>query len=375
MVPGQEKAPQLAGREASEKSMQVDWVSGFVTAPAALSPGYDAGRYLKLSPGGVVEREWSSRLHVEDDSGSFSRSFVVGTPTAGSIYLSGNPVKLLQGHNAFGSCDAVGLFLEAGIFVRQCAGLFPGPDTWRSCQFVGPRFTRVDLTRSYRFQSQAEAQAWIRTVAGSSRDRRGAATLKGSSTATFGKGSSRWSAVIYEKQGELLHRLKERMHGVPSSVLDWAAGVVRFEFRLRSPELVKWPDDVAALTGSTANAAALRLWQAYFDRLTFNGNATMIDSDLIERAMPAHLRTKLAAWRGGADLRELMSRPTFYRVRREILKLAGVDVSMPPPSRDEVSACTATMLDPAGWDPEPLDAHYVEPRRELFGQYGKADGV
>lgn len=346
--------------------MQVDWVSGFVETPPAFYPGYSAGRYLRIGPAGDVEREWASRLHVEDGSGSFSRSFMVGTPTAGKLFLSGNPVKLLQGHNAFGSCDAFGLFFEAGQFVRRHAGLFPGPETWRSCQFVGPRFTRVDLTRSYRFRTQAEAQAWIRTVAGSARDRRGAAKLNGCSTAVFGEGSSRWSFVIYEKQSELLHRMRERFHGVPSSVLDWSAGVVRFELRLRSLELDKWPRHVARLRGASSRAAALELWHEYYSRITFNGNAAMCEQDLIERAMPAHLRTKLAAWRGGADLRELMSRPTFYRVRRDILVLAGVDVSVPPPSRGgvvEVDAVAA--LDPAGWDPEPLAAHYVEPDHQL----------
>lgn len=351
--------------------MQVDWVSGFVEAPPALSPRYDAGRYLKLSPGGEVEREWSAKQHVEDASGSFTRSFVVGTPGPGKLYISGNPVKLLQGHNAFGSCDAVCLFLEAGIFVREKVGLFPGPSTWSACEFAGPRFTRIDVTRSYRFPTQAEAQAWIRTVAGTARDRRGGATLKGSSSATFGNGSSRWSAVIYEKQSELLHRMRERLHGVPSEVLDWSQGVVRFEFRLRTPELEKWPDQVRRLSGSGSVSAARELWEAYFARITFNGNAAMLDADLIERALPAHLRTKLGAWRSGMDLREVMSVRTFYRTRRELLDAIGVDVASPPPPREEAASVAGHVaLDPSGWDPEPLRSHLVEPRGELAGQYG-----
>jgi hypothetical protein len=47
--------------------MQVDWVSGFVETPPEFYPGYSAGRYLKINPSGEVEREWASRLHVEDD--------------------------------------------------------------------------------------------------------------------------------------------------------------------------------------------------------------------------------------------------------------------------------------------------------------------
>jgi hypothetical protein len=351
--------------------MQVDWVSGFVEAPPQLSPGYDAGRIIRLGPGGNVEREWSSRLSVEDDAeSSFSRKFTVATPTRGSLYLSGNPVKLLQGHNAFGSCDAVGLFFEAGQFVREHAGLFPGPSTWRACQFAGPRFTRIDVTRSYRFPSQAAALAWIRTVAGTARDRRGAAKLSGGSTVVFGQGSARWSAVIYAKQDELLARLRDRSYGVPSDVLDWAAGVVRFEFRLRSEELQKHSALVAGLTGPTARHAALGLWSEYFGRLVFNGNAVMTSDDLIERQLSPHLRIKLQAWRGGADLRETLSRRSFYRVRRDLLQLCGVDIASPPPTRDQVEPVgSSVVLDPAGWDPEPIAAHSREPRSHLVRQY------
>src|SRR5699024_9436477 len=137
--------------------MQIDWLTASASTPPQLSPGYDLGAMFKLGPGGELEQEWSVKRNVEDSEGSASRKFTVWTPDAGKLFISGNPVKLLQGHNLYGSCDAVGLYLEAGQFVRQNAGWFPGNRTWQACQFAGPHFTRLDLTRSYRFPSRAYA--------------------------------------------------------------------------------------------------------------------------------------------------------------------------------------------------------------------------
>ena len=348
--------------------MQIDWLTGSVETPPELSPGYDIGRYLRLGPGGELLREWSAKETVRDDEGSFSRNFTVWTPSAGKLFISGNPVKLLQGHNAFGSCDALGLYLEAGQFVRQVAGWFPGSATWESCQFSGPRFTRIDLTRSYRFPSAEYARAWLRDVASTARDRRGGSLMRGD-TVYFGKTSTRWTMKLYEKQGELLKRMREKGQGLPAGVLEWAAGVVRFELTMRSPELEKWPEPVQALRGKDARAAALQLWTAYHDRITWNGNADMSEPDLIEETLASHLRVKLAAWRSGADMRALLKKSQFYNVRRELLDAVGVDIASKPIPASGTKVEVASGLDPAGWDPEPLAAHYREPSPELAESY------
>lgn len=348
--------------------MQIDWLTGSVATPPELSPGYDIGRYLRVGPGGVVQKAWAAKETVRDDEGSFSRNFTVWTPTEGELFISGNPVKLLQGHNAFGSCDALGLFLAAGVFVRQSAGWFPGPATWESCHFAGPRFTRIDLTRSYRFPSSRYALEWLRHVAAMSRDRRGGALTKGE-TVYFGKTSTRWTMKLYEKEGELLRRMMDRFHGVPGAVREWAAGVVRFELTLRRPELEKWPALVSALRPGTGRAAALQLWTEYYDRIVWNGAMDMREPDLIEEALPSHLRLKLAAWRSGADLRSMLKKSQFYTVRRELLDAVGVDIAAPLPSVGDVTESVTAGLDPAGWDPEPLAAHYVEPDEKLAQSY------
>lgn len=90
--------------------------------------------------------------------------------------------------------------------------------------------------------------------------------------------------------------------------------------------------------------------------------------DMFEAALTPRLRMALMAWRAGNDLRALHSKSAFYRMRQELLEAVGIDIAAAPPSLGEVS--TRASLDPAGWDPEPLDAHMHAPDPELKKQYG-----
>lgn len=339
--------------------MQIDWLSFSTGTQPALCPGYTSGWQSHVDPDGEVLKRWPAFLPI---LGSYDDRILVKTPDPCSLYVTGNPVKFYQGHNLFGSADAVGLALAAGMAVRQSVGMFPGPDTFKACDFTRPKFSRVDLTRSYRFRSEADALEWIRAVAASSRSRHGAALTRGE-TVYFGQHSRRWSMKVYPKRQEL-HAHKPRsgpaLHHL-DLLSDWASGVVRFEVVLRGPELDNLPLDFDPLT----------VWQTYFDKITLNENAAMSqDRTLIEQALTPHQQTVVIAWRAGADLRALYTKPTFYRIRKQLLDALGIDIASPPVAPG-VSA-PAAGLDPAGWDPEPIRDHglYFDPNPELAGQYG-----
>lgn len=350
--------------------MQVDWLSAIVETPPQLWPGYESGRTLKLSPAGEVIENRLTAHQVEDEESS-SRNFRVWTPSPGSLYLSGNPVKLLQGHNLFGSMDLLGLYLESGHWVRQHAGLFPGPETWESCEFTSPRYSRIDITRSYRFATDAEALDYVRFVAGSAKSRHGAAKLYESGTAYLGQNSRRWSMKIYAKRQELIHGMKGAARRIkasiiPDELLDWALGIVRFELTLRGPEIAKH-----CPPGDIHEPAVLRaLHQHYFDAIQFNENAAMSTRpDLIEETLPRYLQGTVAIWRTGRDLRSLLPHNTFYRHRREILGQCGIDIAVPPTKASACLPALPTALSPDGWDPEPIASRLVEPREGLKQQY------
>jgi hypothetical protein len=356
--------------------MQIDWISAITATPPELWPGYTSGELLKVSPDGEVVDRRSSMFSVTDEDPSSSANFTVWTPNPGTLYLSGNPCKLLQRHNLWGSPDLLASYLEAGVFVRHYRGLFPGPETWKACRFTFPRFTRLDLTRSYRFKSQAEADDYVRYIAGNARSRHGAATLVGGTTAYFGQHSRRWAFKVYAKFHEvaaptptrrllsqLLSPIKPR-GALHPDLIDWSRGVVRFELTLRAPELQN--HDIAHLTSSEH---LLTLWQQYHDRILFSENTAMNTQNApLNPNLPPRLQGALSLWREGRDLRGIYSRPTFYRYRAEILKLAGIDISIPPAS--DAPSTARSALDPAGWDPEPLKAYTVPPRAELRDLYG-----
>jgi len=287
--------------------------------------------------------------------GSYDNRLLVQSRTGCDLYVSGNPVKFIQGHNLYGPCDPVGLFFDAGWEIRKAVGLFPSAATWQGNDFVGPRFTRIDLTRSYRFPTAAIARAWLRDCGGTARSRHGGALIA-DGTIYFGKTSERWTLKLYHKGDELLARKKG--HRLPDELpqreklLEWATGVVRFELTLRSKELEKI---------DVRQWQPLQVWQAYFDKVTWNQNARMLEADMFEVELPRKLRMTLELWRAGTDPRSLMGRNTFYFHRRELLKAVGVDIASPPPKKTAAAEAPALVLDPKGWDPEPLEGYVWDP--------------
>lgn len=351
--------------------MQIDWISGFIECPNWARQGiqmYDTGQILSRDPDGEVKRIGTGKVLHE---GSHDSRLMVISSMGHNLYLSGNPVKHIQGHNLFGSDDAVGLFLDAGLRVRESMGLFPSPATFTANEFTPPRFTRLDVTRSYRFPSTAHAREWLRTVASTARTRHGSALLNGD-TVYYGKGSTRWTFKIYSKFDEL--HASKKGHALSSALseraqvqlLAWSEGVVRFELTLRSEELQTYG-------GESGKFDSASVWENYYGRIKFNRNAEMKNPDLFESSYPKHLRLALFEWRSGADLRKMYSKTTFYRIRRELLDCSKIDIASPPlPESIKPAAVIADSsgLDPARWDPEPIEEHFYHPDARVKNSYG-----
>lgn len=349
--------------------MQIDWISGFIECPSWGEKGiqiYHTGQILSRDPDGRVKRIGTGKVLHE---GSHDSRIMVTSSMGHNLYLSGNPVKHIQGHNLFGSEDAVGLFLDVGIRVRESMGLFPSAATFTANKFTPPRFTRLDLTRSYRFESTGHAREWIRSVGATarSRHRHGGALLRGD-TVYFGKNSERWAFKIYCKFDEL--HAKGKGHALStnlserarSQLLAWSEGVVRFELTLRSKELEHYSATAAAFD-------SLTVWKNYYGRLTLSRNSEMANPDLLETSLPKHLRLAVIAWRSGQDLRTIYSERSFYRIRRDLLDALRVDIAAPAP-RVSKPAGHASELDLAGWDPEPIEEHFHTPDPRLKKNYG-----
>lgn len=363
-------------------TLMIDWISATTEATGALSVGYDSGYKQIIGPGGEIVNSlrngFSVRDPSEDNEPSSSRNFRVFTPDERTIYISGNPNKLLNGHNLFGSHDLSGLYLEGGTFVRTHAALFPGPETWESCRFSKPRYSRIDLTRSYRFRTNAEARDFVRFVAGSARSRHGAASMQHDGTAYLGKHSRRWTLKIYCKHQEFVSSILPKRFQKSAlsllcfndpqkaSLLDWSQGVVRFELTLRGPEL-GWLNRMSEKSAVMPDHDQLMaVWSEYYNKITFNSNNAMHQKTIIslDGLRPA-ARPIYELWALGKDVRSICSKSAFYRYRSHILKVLDVDISIPPDQGNK-EAKNAVLVD-SGWDPEPLEM--VEPRSSLKALY------
>ena len=358
-------------------AVMVDWVTAQLeVGPRWFDshPVWDSGRLLTIAPGGVARGMRPLRAAVE---GSHSSNFTWYSRTGYEMELSGNPVKWLQGHNLFGPGDPRGLFFAAGWELRGRGVPFPSPGSFVSndCRL---KFTRVDLTRSYRFPSDEDARAWIAAVGPYSKTRRGGAAFE-TDTVYFGKESRYWSMKIYLKSDEI--RSRRRGHGLPytlserdhSELHEWAVGVVRFEVTLRGREL--------ALIGEAARAGFMdpvALWQTYFERVDLMGvSVKTLDFDPLDprlSALPAGARLALVAWSMGNHAALAgVPRTTLFRYRRAIRECVGIDIAVPRPGVEPAVADVG--LDAAGWDPDPIARLMYQVDDSLIGAYGGGGGA
>ena len=343
-----------------------DWVTGRVrVAPEWVDVHgvWDSGQVRVFGPGGEVLGHFPRRSSAE---GSHSSNITFRAGLAGTeLELSGNPVKFFQGHNLFGSSDPVALFLSAGHRLRAEGLEFPSPASWRSYS-CSLSLSRVDLTRSYRFGSNGAAAAWIAAVGRYSRTRVGSGSFSGD-TLYFGKNSTYYSVKIYLKSKEMVARKKG--HLLPFSfpdpdrkeLLDWGEGVVRFEVTLRS----------RVLNTLGLDFDPMEQWLKYVGKVDFMGSPAK-SRELLERpevlGLPNPTRLALAAWvYGDSETVRSLSRPTAYRYRAQIRKAVGVDIFGPCP---EDSSELSAELDPAGWDPEPIEHLSFKPDAGLRSAYG-----
>lgn len=371
-------------------TVMIDWLTGTIETPTPLCTGYNAGYKILIDQHGQIIREEKSLLNVHDETPSFSRNFNVCTPTPQILRISGNPSKLLQGHNLFGSDDINGCFVESGDFLLKCADLFPSPENYEALRYSKPQYSRIDLTRSFRFSDPRDVPIYIREIVGTARTRSGRAKLYGSETAYFNIGSRRWGLKVYDKHAEFIKRLGKnpnRLDPRIEELIEWSRGIVRFELVLRGLEL----GDINAylMHGKVVNFD--EVFNDYFGRIQFNENLLMKKNESSKESnLKPNLRGVIALWREGKDLRTLYKKPTFYRHRQAILTAVGIDIASSPNDshaskrvgtvqkqdifdtkmvRVEPDGQFSSKLDPSGWDPEPIEPYFVKPRESLKKAY------
>lgn len=305
----------------------IDWISG--TFPFKhKNTIHDGAKVLLDAVGDVKSQILRSREFVgsyetgirvytdlmsEDDDGNFTK-----------LRFDGNPTKLFQGHNLWGTNDLHGLLLETHALLRSSIDGYIENDTDLSLVEQGAiPLRRVDINESFELASLADCLTWIRAAEHSTRlKHRGRGEMKGS-TLYFGKKSTRWATKIYAKGQEIKdHKSKQPAISGLVEPQKWADRSLRVEQVIRGPELKRRGLDLA---GNWGDNTASELHQELLQKLEFSEAMNVSPAVLDE--LPGSLRGAYALWKEGHDLRTVYSRPTFYRYRSKLLAY-GVDIAI-----------------------------------------------
>ena len=300
----------------------IDWVTAELPC---LHVPLEAGLVCKVTPHG--ELEWASPCRVKVE-GTFESSVQVrslgsdGQGKATSIHFSGNPSKFLQGHNVFGSDDLVPLVYDAYLKVCRALGLTP---TVMDCQAVRQGaygLSTIDINQSYELPTRADVLAWIRAAEYKSKTRHGRPQLKGG-TLYWGKSSQRWALKVYSKGEEIeapKHRLPLALQN--TQIAAWADNKLRLELRLKRKEMMEL-GIVQASQLTTERVKALFI--DYVRKLEMTEQIPLSSEQQMN--LPLRLQSTYVLWRDGQDLRSLLSRPTYYKHRKELLEY-GIDIAL-----------------------------------------------
>ena len=299
----------------------IDWVTAKMPCRNTLQTGCVA----KLDKEGNVEWLSQSWLPVV---GTYEATVQIKPISENMIQVSGNPAKWLQGHNLFGTNDLQYLMSEfySWLFEAMCEdGINP---TLEQIDMVEKGFytvSRVDINETWHLNSQAEVKAWIRSAGDKvSLARRGRGVFSGD-TLYWGKlkKDNYWFLKCYSKGDEINSKKSNFPQELRTpEMLEYADKALRLELTLASKALREWGLNMPC---NWLPNQAKSLLLDHIKKLEMSNNFKL-DDKLLD-SLPRRLRTYYKLWLHGEDLRQEMTKPTFYRVRRE-LKEYDIDIAL-----------------------------------------------
>ena len=307
-------------------SLMIDWVT--CRLPFTHTKEIHEDLTLRVKPSGEISLVRKDKVEI---TGSFDSSLYVSTDTDSfdvekgvfrRVLFTGNPNKFLQGHNVVGSLCLFSLLNASYRRIREYLGLSVEPVDILAISGGHFSVSRLDLTASWAVgSSSADVMAWIRACERySTLQNRGRGSFSGD-TLYFGKHSRRWALKIYSKSLELLkHPPDSSISGV-ERLLTFADNLLRIEIVFRGLEL----ETAGLKTAADIYSAKLEnVYKRYLKRLNLGQNA-MIKSVDLEQLKPRQAQI-YSLWLEGHDIRQYMSRATWYRYHRFFLDNYGINI-------------------------------------------------
>jgi II/X family phage/plasmid replication protein len=306
----------------------IDWITAKITCthnPEILSSGRSI-RTKKIDGVERLEYEICNRLKVK---GSHDSNITIRSYTEGTVEISGNPAKFLQGHNVFGTNDLKYLVakLMDKLFMMDELELKPTETEYNMIQAGKYRLSRVDVNEHFFFPSAQVARAWLRAAGNSANMKfRGAGLFK-EGTLYFTPQSRRFVPKIYFKYDEInskdkSHRLPDELLQIPELV-EYAEKSLRFEIKILSTQLNDWMLQLGCNWDATTATMLIR--EQFIDELQLSANMSL-SPNIFER-LPKNLVAPYTLWEQGHDLRQFYSKSQFYKHRKALMEYR-IDISI-----------------------------------------------
>ncbi len=302
----------------------IDWVTCKI--PFFYTGSLDAGQIISITQDGEIEYSIGKRLPVV---GSHDSKLHIRTESVDEdgqtieIFLSGNPVKFLQGHNLFGTSDLLNLMYET---ILKLSDKLQAPQPKNVLEQIRAGFytvSRIDINRMFSLSNRAEVLSFINVMASNSRTKAQSSVMKGQ-TVYFNKESKRWSIKMYSKGQEINLPRNKKAGGfiMPPELVKFADPLLRIELTLKSNEL---REIGLHLASEWRNIEELNVFTDYVERIQMASQMKI--ENLSSKIKLSGVKSTYLLWLNGEDPRLILPKNTFYRHRRTLLE-HDVDISI-----------------------------------------------
>jgi II/X family phage/plasmid replication protein len=302
----------------------IDWVRA--SLPIVHAP-LNAEEVFSMDEHGEIEWRSPKRNHAV---GSYDKRISIksegadGQGNATHLWVSGNPSKFLQGHNVFGSDDLLTLVYDTFNIIADQFKLQPTLPERVAIRSGNYNLGMTDINYSFNLPSRSDVLAFIRAMEFKAKTRHGRPTTKGG-TLYFGKTSERWAIKLYCKAEEIRTKtgqLPEQLTNI--GIENWAENKLRIELRLHRKELEKL--DITQAKDLTPNRVR-QLFNLYLGKIEMTDQIRLTDE--ITAKLPNKLIATYTLWTEGHDLRNMMSKATYYRQRKSLMEY-GINIDLRP---------------------------------------------
>lgn len=279
-------------------------------------------------------------LDVKGKYNSNIKVRTLGDKEDNRIEISGNITKFLQGHNLFGITNLNKLVRMTvnKLIENKNLELRPTVQQLDDINKGMVHITRLDINRNFHLPSRVEADRWIIEAKNLMTMSYYGQVKQFDSTLYFGRQSKTKELKFYCKGAEI-----EANSSLPKNLktplmLDYANKMLRFEIRLNARYLNEHDlSDVYNWKDSIVND----ILDKSLKRVELRGNIPISDKKIT--TLSPVLQSTYYLWMEGHDLKEHLSRGTYYRHKKELLK-NDIDISIVLPKFDKATLDLADVL-------------------------------